>query len=169
MTDNELIKLSGGEFYAEDIKRLKNLAPDKTRYNLRPDRRTTNSSIIRKLTQYRKWKHKEYALKKDISALNAIIAKSETLFNESSPRLTRRGKSLTDLWLELAEVQLRLRETEKFEQKLSPICRKIVHSRYLDSTKKRPPEWGETAKELGFPISGAELRYRVTDYLNKIS
>ena len=87
---------------------------------------------------------------------------------EHCGRVAHRGKKLTDLWLDLAKVQLRLRECEELAAKMPKRYRGVVKSRYFDGSKKHPPEWGSSAAEFGFPFGGEELRRRVTKCLNEI-
>ena len=99
---------------------------------------------------------------------NSVSSSAGYLFPTVWLRDNFDGKKLTDLWLDLAKVQLRLRECEELAAKMPKRYRGVVKSRYFDGSKKHPPEWGSSAAEFGFPFGGEELRRRVTKCLNEI-
>lgn len=150
--------------YSVEVNFIKRLAPSASRYNFRSGGSRVNTVALRKLSQYRKLRWQERKLKEDICEMSSQLA----AVREHCGRVAHRGKKLTDLWLDLAKVQLRLRECEELAAKMPKRYRGVVKSRYFDGSKKHPPEWGSSAAEFGFPFGGEELRRRVTKCLNEI-
>ena len=137
--------------YSVEVNFIKRLAPSASRYNFRSGGSRVNTAALRKL-------------KEDICEMSSQLA----VVGGHCGRVAHRGKKLTDLWLDLAKVQLRLRECEELAAKMPKRYRGVVKSRYFDGSKKHPPEWGSSAAEFGFPFGGEELRRRVTKCLNEI-
>ena len=150
--------------YSVEVNFIKRLAPSASRYNFRSGGSRVNTAALRKLSQYRKLRWQERKLKEDICEMPSQLA----AVGEHCGRVAHRGKKLTDLWLDLAKVQLRLRECEELAAKMPKRYRGVVKSRYFDGSKKHPPEWGSSAAEFGFPFGGEELRRQVTKCLNEI-
>lgn len=150
--------------YSKEVREIKSLSPSASRYNFRSGGSKVNATAVRKLSQYRKLRWQEWKLKEDICEMSSQLA----AVGEYCGRIAHRGRKLTDLLLELAKVQLRLRECEELAEKMPKRYRAVVKSRYFDSSKKHPPEWGSSAAEFGFPFGGEELRKRVTKCLNEV-
>ena len=95
--------------YSVEVNSIKRLAPSASRYNFRSGGSRVNTAALRKLSQYRKLRWQEWKLKEDICEMSSQLA----AVGEHCGRVAHRGKKLTDLWLDLAKVQLRLRECEE--------------------------------------------------------
>lgn len=162
MTNFMLTNLAESKTIMEDMSNIIAAQPEPSRYNFAQPPKGNNTAKLRKLTQYRKWRHMEERLKGQIAHMTKLIAQ---LPDDRETPFCHRGKTLPQLWVELAEIQLRLREAEDIANSLPSLYLEIAQSRYFDSHRKRPPEWSETVREFGLPITAAELRSRFSAQL----
>ena len=109
-------------------------------------------------------------LKREILRLTVLKMKLENGKAVDIPerRYGCRKPKLINLWLELSKVQLKKRELEEFCRNIDDsFVKSVVVTRYFKNPEKRLVQWSQTAREMGLPISGEEVRKKVTDYFSK--
>lgn len=144
--------------------------PKVCRYNRRTEIKNVSNYSIRQLGKYRSYVYREKMLKREILRLTALKMKLENGKAVDIPerRYGCRKPKLINLWLELSKVQLKKRELEEFCRNIDDsFVKSVVVTRYFKNPEKRLVQWSQTAKEMGLPISGEEVRKKVTDYFSK--
>lgn len=129
----------------------------------------------RELGKYRSYVYREKLLKKEILQLTAGRLRTEKLMRDMGVCADidvggeyRRGRSkLIDLWLELSKVSSKRRCLEQqLDSITSPFVKNVVRHRYFSDSSKRLVSWAQTAREMGIPMTGVQLREEITAALH---
>ena len=125
--------------------------------------------ISRKLSRYREFFNRKKRILRQIDEETDFLIKAENR-TDAGENLKHRKNGLVDLYINLSEVSLRVRECEEIYRHIEDkITKAAVKYRYFEDTDRKIPGWNETAKAVGIPLNSAELRAYVNENLAKIS
>lgn len=144
--------------------------PDERKYNRRTEIKNVSNYKLRCLGRYRSYVYKEKMLKREILRLTAIKMRLENgkALDVPERRWGSRKSTIINLWLELSQVQLKKRELEQLCGEIDdPFVKSVVVTRYFKNPEKRLVAWSQTAKDMGLPMSGEDIRKKVTAYFEK--
>ena len=121
----------------------------------------------RKLSRYREFVNRRKEIQTKIREETDFLIEADKRTDGES--LISRNNGLVDLYIQLSIVSLRIKACEEIRDKISdPFVKQAVVYRYFTDTARKIPSWSETAKAVGIPLNGCELRAWVNSYLARL-
>lgn len=121
-----------------------------------------------KFARYRSLCYKEKSLRLKLTELTTELVRAEKT-GIPVPYMQRKRVQLREMTLELSRITLKRRDLEALRDSITnDFTAKVVEHRYFASPERRLPTWQQTAKELGIPVSGEELRRHICEELRKL-
>lgn len=139
------------------------------KYNRSGSEKKRACPVFRELSRYRYYISRRRRLKKAIDKETEFLAETSRRSSEIAEELRYRKSGLTDLYIEQSITELKIRKLEGIPPLIeSPIVKRVVEYRYFEAPSAPLPSWSKTAKDLGIPLNGAELRAYVSSALDKL-
>ena len=138
------------------------------RYNGEKKSRKGQPCPTREYGKYRSLCAKEKRLRLKIAEETAFIGKAlKTADSQTVSALKLRKHGLAEMCVELAGIMNKKRELMADADKIeNRVVKQVVKHRYFENCEKRLPCWNDTAKEMGLPLNGNELRHYVSSVLS---